>query len=237
MAKKRQGNSKVRIKELKMLKASSLIAHAKNFRKHPEEQSDALRYVLDNIGYTDALLAREVNGEFHLLDGHLRAELSGDDEVPVLILDVTEDEANKILATHDHITSMAKVDAEILGSLIKDIDEVFFSQNAAMRKMVSDFDLGDLGDDDPEDIDKENDHEVKGMQLAPHEHYDYLVVLARDTHSWNRLCDLLELKPQTLLGGRPTKKKIAKNRIAKIGISRAITADDLIERLETNAKK
>lgn len=86
-------------------------------------QQNALRGVLSEVGYCDALLAREAaDGGLVLLDGHLRAETTPDSEVPVLILDVDEAEANKILATLDPLASLAEADPAKLDSLLRDID-------------------------------------------------------------------------------------------------------------------
>ena len=41
-----------------------------------------------------------------LIDGHLRAETTPDQPVPVLVLDVDEEEASKILATHDPLIAL-----------------------------------------------------------------------------------------------------------------------------------
>ena len=52
-----------------------LRPHPRNWRTHPAAQQDALRGVLAEIGYADALLARELaDGSLQLIDGHLRAE-------------------------------------------------------------------------------------------------------------------------------------------------------------------
>jgi len=85
---------KDRIKELRRVRASDLIPNPKNWRRHPVHQADALRGVLSEIGYADALIARETPDGLMLIDGHLRAEISSDEMVPVLVLDVTEEEAN-----------------------------------------------------------------------------------------------------------------------------------------------
>jgi hypothetical protein len=46
-----------------------------------------------------------------LIDGHLRAETTGDGMIPVPVLDVTEAEADKIVASHDPLDAMSTVDA------------------------------------------------------------------------------------------------------------------------------
>ena len=57
-----------------------------------------------------------------LIDGHLRAETLGDGDVPVLILDVNEAEADKILATLDPLAAMAESDASKLDALLRNVD-------------------------------------------------------------------------------------------------------------------
>jgi site-specific DNA-methyltransferase (adenine-specific) len=53
-----------------------------------------------------------------LIDGHLRAETTPDAVVPVLVLDVTEEEADKILLTLDPLAAMAESDAERIKALL-----------------------------------------------------------------------------------------------------------------------
>ncbi len=40
------------------------------------------------------------------IDGEMRSEIAADAEVPVLVLDVTEEEADYLLATLDPVTSI-----------------------------------------------------------------------------------------------------------------------------------
>jgi DNA modification methylase len=64
-----------RIRELRWVKASELLPNPKNWRRHPKKQTAALRALLNEIGYADALIARELpDCRLQLLDGHLRAE-------------------------------------------------------------------------------------------------------------------------------------------------------------------
>jgi ParB-like chromosome segregation protein Spo0J len=76
--------------------------------------------VLAEVGYADALLAREMDdGTLELVDGHLRAETTPDAVVPVLVLDVSEEEADKILLTLDPLAGLAGVNKERLGELLE----------------------------------------------------------------------------------------------------------------------
>lgn len=109
-----------RVKNLRFVKASELKPHPKNWRTHPLAQQNALRGVLQEIGYADACLARELpDGTLELIDGHLRQSLDKDAEIPVLVLDVTAEEAEKVLVTLDPLAAMAEADKDKLESLLK----------------------------------------------------------------------------------------------------------------------
>lgn len=110
-----------RVKGLRRVRAGSLIPHPRNFRIHSKAQTDALRGLLSEIGFAGALLVRETPEGLMLLDGHLRAETTPDAIVPVLVLDVDEEEGNKILASFDALSAMAETDSEALAALLKSV--------------------------------------------------------------------------------------------------------------------
>ncbi len=127
-------NIRNRVKSLRMVPASDLRPNPKNWRTHPKAQADALRGVLAEVGLADACLARELpDGSLMLIDGHLRAETLGDGDVPVLILDVTEAEADKILATLDPLAAMADSDAAKLDELLRNVD----TGSEALQQMLA----------------------------------------------------------------------------------------------------
>ena len=111
-----------RIKELRRVKAKDLVPNRKNWRVHPKAQASALRGLLAEVGYADALIARELpDGKLQLIDGHLRAETTPNAIVPVLVLDVTEEEADKLLLTLDPLAAMAEADTERIGRLLETV--------------------------------------------------------------------------------------------------------------------
>jgi hypothetical protein len=123
-----------RIRELRRVPASELLPNPKNWRTHPKAQQDALRGVLAEVGLADACLARELpDGSLMLIDGHLRAETLGDGDVPVLILDVTEAEADKLLATLDPLAAMAESDAAKFDALLRNVD----TGSEALQQMLA----------------------------------------------------------------------------------------------------
>jgi DNA modification methylase len=111
-----------RIKELRRVRASDLVPNPKNWRRHPRAQGEALRGLLAEIGYADALLARELpDGRLMIVDGHLRSATTPDATVPVLILDITEAEADKILLTLDPLAAMAEGDPAAIETLLESV--------------------------------------------------------------------------------------------------------------------
>jgi DNA modification methylase len=108
-----------RVRDFRRVKACDLVPNPKNWRRHPAEQSRALKGLLTEIGYAGALLVRELaDGRLMLIDGHLRAETTPKAMVPVLVLDVTEEEAEKILLTFDPVSTMALADKAQMEALL-----------------------------------------------------------------------------------------------------------------------
>ena len=122
-----------RIVELRRVPGRDLVPNPKNWRTHPEDQQNALRGVLAEIGFAGAALARQLDdGRLMLIDGHLRAETTPDNPVPVLVLDVTEEEADLLLATFDPIGAMAGKDDEKLRDLLDQIE----AENPATQALL-----------------------------------------------------------------------------------------------------
>ena len=126
-----------RITELRRVPASELTANPKNWRQHPAAQRAALTGLLEEIGFADAVIARETDDGLELIDGHLRQEVMGNQEIPVLIVDVTEEEADKMLATFDPISAMAKSDKTALNALLARID----TSNEKLSGLLSTLDI------------------------------------------------------------------------------------------------
>jgi hypothetical protein len=127
-----------RIKDFRRVRASQLRPHPKNWRTHPAAQQNALRGVLAEIGYAGALLARELpDGSLELIDGHLRAETTPEAEVPVLVLDLDEREAAKLLALHDPLAGMAETNEDVLAELLDQVETESDAVQALLDEMLS----------------------------------------------------------------------------------------------------
>ena len=139
-----------RVRELRRVKAADLVPNPRNWRTHPKGQQDALRGILAEVGYADALLARELpDGSLMLVDGHLRAETTPDQEVPVLVLDISEAEADKLLLSLDPLAALAETNAVALDALLREVD----TGSEGLQQMYADLaDAAELYQDDPAEI-------------------------------------------------------------------------------------
>jgi len=96
-----------------------LVANPRNWRIHPKGQQKALASVLDEVGWVQQVLVNKTTG--NVVDGHLRVELAiskNEAEVPVLYVELTEQEEGLILASLDPIGSMAAADEDKMRELL-----------------------------------------------------------------------------------------------------------------------
>ena len=122
-----------RITELRRVPAMELQANPKNWRHHPLHQREGLSTMLERIGYADAVIARETDDGLVLVDGHLRVDISPEAVVPVLIVDLSETEADEVLATLDPLASLAEPNVEMLKQLLGQLDA-----DDSMRVLIED---------------------------------------------------------------------------------------------------
>ena len=138
-----------RIKSLRRVRAGALEPHPSNWRRHPDRQRKALLDMLGELGWCDAAVAYErENGKLRLIDGHLRASLDPDERIPVLMLDITAAEGQKLLATHDPIGMLATSDSTAMRSLLDRItptDETTALFDTLNGQYPRTLDLGDGG--------------------------------------------------------------------------------------------
>ena len=107
-----------RIVEHVRVRAGDLQPNPLNFRRHPAGQRNALIASYEEVGFARSLLGyRRADGKIQLIDGHLRRDLDPDMLVTVEVLDVTEEEARKLLLTIDPLAQLAETDAQTLAHL------------------------------------------------------------------------------------------------------------------------
>ena len=112
-----------RVKEFRRVKASELQANPGNWRIHPAHQKRLLEQMVDEIGFTSVVVTWvNEDGDLEILNGHLRTDVAGDEEIPIIILDLTKPEADKVLAFTDQVTGQASADGDALSQLVDTLE-------------------------------------------------------------------------------------------------------------------
>lgn len=112
---------RTRIIETITARAGDLAPHPHQWKAHPKKQLDGLRAMLAGVGIVDHLLAyrsERAGGALVLIDGHGRQEIDPDQVWPVAVLDLTDQEADLVLATLDPLVAMAQTERAKLLELL-----------------------------------------------------------------------------------------------------------------------
>jgi hypothetical protein len=165
-----------RIIDHRIVKGRDLLPNPANWRTHPPDQRAATTAVLDRLGYVDELKAVETPGGLMLMDGHLRADIGADDDIPVAIVDLAPDEQTIFLATFDPLAAMAITDHPAFEALA---DTIVSEDEAIMRLLEGVRDhtpllLGDL-------LEKDEEATARGIQKIAGEGYK---VIAQTGQTW-----------------------------------------------------
>jgi len=100
-----------------------ILFNPRNWRVHPLNQQNALKGVLEEVGWVQEVIINQRTG--HLVDGHLRCQLAareGAKTIPVKYVDLSEDEEALVLSTLDPIAAMATTDKQKLDELFASIE-------------------------------------------------------------------------------------------------------------------
>jgi hypothetical protein len=124
-----------RVVERVRMDVAGLARNARNWRRHPAGQREAMTGILADIGQVGELYAyrsERNDGKLTLIDGHLRTEIGG--EWDVAITDLNDAEADKLLLTYDPLGAMAVPDKERLEALMRDVR----TANESVATMLAD---------------------------------------------------------------------------------------------------
>lgn len=161
-----------RVVEMVRVKASRLRPSPWNFRTHPEKQRAVLKAVLGEIGIAGVVLARKLeDGTYALIDGHLRREELGNRKIPVVVVDLDEEEAKKLLACYDPIGALAGVDAERRDALLAEVETgeealaSLFSEMSGAKVENLKLDVEEEGSSEEEDEESPAPSHVRMVQL------------------------------------------------------------------------
>lgn len=137
-----------------MVDPAELAANPLNFRTHGLDQQQALTGALERIGWVQRVVVNKRT--MTIVDGHLRAKLAErrGAQVPVIFVDLDEDEERMALATLDPIAAMAGRDDTQLAQLLDGIQagnarlDAFLNE---MRASLTDQRAPKAGLADPDD--------------------------------------------------------------------------------------
>ena len=234
-ARKQQTGFRDRIKEFVRVRIGDHEAHPENYRKHTAQQSAVVEGLLNEVGIAGVVFAfpadgKGTKGDFSrlmLYDGHLRQSLSKDQVWPTIVTDLTRKEADLMIATLHPSAELAETDEQKQQELLAHLD----AEEAEVLHLLDELERagrGVLDDDDggggPA---QEGSVDRAAMELQPHEHYDYVVILASTAQQWNVLCERLGIEPKEISGGK---------RKTRIGLCRAIRADKVLTRLKPDTE-
>jgi len=170
-----------RIKEFRRVPAAELQANPRNWRTHPTEQQEALRGVLEEVGIADAILARELpDGRLEIIDGHMRKDLDAAVEWPVLVLDVDEAEAAKLLATIDPLAAMAEADTAALDALLREVETGSEAVAAMLTELAEEAGMYDVDGTDPPNLTDGDREPFQQMTFTLHDSQAETVKAALD---------------------------------------------------------
>ena len=98
---------------------AALIPNPRNWRTHPKAQLEALGGALDEVGWVQQVIVNKQTG--HLVDGHARVELAlarEESAVPVVYVDLSENEEAIVLASLDPLAGLVGTDQGKLDALL-----------------------------------------------------------------------------------------------------------------------
>lgn len=123
-----------RITHYAQVAPDTLVNNPRNWRTHPEHQTEALMGVLSEVGIVQNVIVNERTG--FVVDGHARIALAlkiGQPTIPVTYVDLSEDEEATILATLDPIAALAGTDHTKLDELLRDVS----TGDAALQTLLA----------------------------------------------------------------------------------------------------
>jgi ParB-like chromosome segregation protein Spo0J len=162
------------------VRAGDLVPHPMNFRRHPEQQREALAASLLEVGFARSLLgSRLPDGRVQLIDGHLRAEHDPDALVTVEVVDVNEDEARKLLLTLDPLAALADIDARAAADLAR----VVATDSEALAELWDSLAADDAAAQESQDQEEES---------APAEQFLVLITCRCEQQQTNLLAELVQ---------------------------------------------
>lgn len=221
MAKKEARKWKNKIVGHAEVDPETLIPNPENWRVHNKSQSQTLDAALSEVGWIQEVIVNKTSGR--IVDGHLRCALAlqnGEKKIPVVFVELTDEEEKKALATFDPLSAMATGSPEQYDKLVEGLT----TESLWLRELFKN--TTQQNQEQEEELEEElpqSANEVPGMELQPFEHYDYVVMLFRNDQDFSRACELLGL-------GRVA-FEIPNSDKVKVGLGRVVDGAAALEKL------
>ena len=215
-----------RVKEFRRVPARELLLNEKNWRVHGYAQRKAMGEILREIGIAGAFVAyhsERNGGKLTLIDGELRATEEPDVTWPTLILDVNDEEADLLLTVLDPLRGMADTNPKALEQLLQSRKP----SGVGLDELLSRLSRSVQASADGEDELVTSQAAATGppeMELQPFEHFDYVVLLFRNSLDWMNAVDKLGLQRVAFT------QRDGKSR--KVGLGRVVDGRKFMELLK-----
>lgn len=162
------------VEKIIKLKIEQLTPYAKNAKKHPQSQIDAIKKSIERFGFNDPIA---VWGEKNIIvEGHGRlsaAKQLGIEEVPCIRLDhMSDDERKAYMLAHNKTTMISDFDEGLLCNELEQLDQLF--------------DMSEFGFDELE----KSDIEIEETELKPYRNVHYLITI--DINNNDKIIDIIE---------------------------------------------
>lgn len=130
---------------------ATLTPHPENWRTHPAAQTRALAGTLTEVGWVQNVIVNKRTGR--IVDGHARVELAlsrNEPGVPVVYVDLTEDEERLVLLSLDPLASLAETNLDMLDRLLDNVRV----DNNDLRELLDSLrpPVGRAGRTDPDEV-------------------------------------------------------------------------------------
>lgn len=151
-----------RILGLGEMNPNEIKQNPNNYRFHPEPQRRMMDGTFEEIGWIQAVIINKTTG--NLIDGHMRVQMAiekGEEKIPVIMVELSEEEENKALASFDPIGSFAKEERDKLTDLLAGVttrtEEMhdLLAKVAKRNRIKLDAAMSGADDDEEDPFDKE----------------------------------------------------------------------------------
>lgn len=201
----------------------AILANPKNWRTHGKDQQEAIDDVLNQVGWVQSVIINRRTGL--LVDGHLRVELAKrkkEPTIPVVYVDLSEEEEALILAALDPIGGLAGIDQDRLEEILQ--EAIGFAEGDGINNLLQN--LANEIEDEKEEGEKEKPEVMFTEELM--EEHNYVVLFFDNSVDWLQMKSILEL---------PTVKALhAREGYMCAGTARVVKGTDALKKIMAWAK-